>query len=1303
MKISALHKMLLLVLLFVSTATGTEKSKPSILILHSYHEGFSWTDGIEEGLETNFDKDKNEIYVEYLDSKRYEYEVVAPICARQLREKYSSINLDLLVLSDNNALTFMREYKDELFVDVPIVFCGINDYMPDMIKGFEGRITGTAEKVDPVSTVKFIRMLQPAAKNLYIITGVTQTSQKVKDEVERELGSFKHGFNLHFLDSLTTKDLCDALGKIAPNEAVLLVTFNRDKDNKFYTYEQSSKLISSYCKAPVYGLWDFYLTNGVVGGRMVSSRDQGEMAGLLGAKILNEGVIPPVITESPNKAIFDSIELTKHKLDESALPVDVIIVGRVEEKVWPLISLLSLVVMIFAFATISFIRIYILKSKGHVSSLAQIVRRNLLWATSMLLISLMTAFIIQTWYSYQYDKESLSSQLLSNKKQLISMIIGMAVDEVKQMRKAMELKGESEEEIKNAVIEHLSSYSFADGEGYIFGNDYNGNVLVNRFQPELLGKNIYNITDPDGVYLVQEIINVSKAPKGGFVEYKWHKPGKNTIVPKISFVRGIHDWDWSIGTGLYLDDIEQMVQEASQKMWQKLIVQVMIIIGFGIFAIAGTASVSAKITGRIDRELKQVTLGITEDVDREKNLDTTGFMIKEFKEIASSAMRTFKELDYTNKFIAEAHERTCALMDSVQAGIILVRVSDRVIVEANEAASKIAQVSPDEMLGHVCHEFICPVNEGECPALDYNEEICNSERSVRRSDGVEVPVLKTVRKMTLDGEDYLLESFVDITERKKAEQDLLLMNENLQHQTELATEMAEKAEVANKAKSQFLANMSHEIRTPMNAIIGFSSHLLEEDLPDEYLEFVKLINESGISLLSLINDILDLSKVEAGKLEIDVHEFKPYELFNCLKHMFDGQADRKGLYFNLVYENELPETAYADSERLQQCLINLISNAIKFTNEGGVTFRVSSGNSNNTSYLHFEVEDTGIGISKEKQSSIFDPFTQADSSTTRQYGGTGLGLSITKNISQLLGGSLELESQEGQGSRFLLTVPVRVSEGVEYGSIESYVQDDDGVERKQFSGQVLVAEDNSANQILIKTILRKVGLEPRIVDDGRQAVEAAMDGSYDLILLDIHMPVLNGFDTIREIHAIKPDVPVVALTASVFDEEQVRYKEAGFVDFIPKPIEKECLHKCLLNYLPGYNTSEGGVSSRKTSKASQKRMINFEEMVSICEDKNTILAVSEAICDGAEKILCSLDDNVKIGDYKGISQVAHQIKGMVANIGAEIVVDVAARLENAALAIDPELVNLYSRELFTKYTELVEYLSSAGWLDEVEL
>lgn len=386
--------------------------------------------------------------------------------------------------------------------------------------------------------------------------------------------------------------------------------------------------------------------------------------------------------------------------------------------------------------------------------------------------------------------------------------------------------------------------------------------------------------------------------------------------------------------------------------------------------------------------------------------------------------------------------------------------------------------------------------------------------------------------------------------------------------------LAEQRErLANKAKSEFLANMSHEIRTPMNAIIGFSDILADEDLTAEQKQDVNLIRESGHNLLTLIDDILDFSKIEAGQLNTEIIDCSLAKLLNTVGPLMRPTAIKKGLEFGIVEDSGLPAQIRSDPTRLKQCLINLIGNAIKFTNEGHVWVKVSLEEYEGKPYIRFDVADTGIGIPKEKQETIFEAFTQADGDTNRKYGGTGLGLTITKQLVELLGGELGLTSEAGKGSVFSFTIPANVDVAkqplLDRNNIDSDADPAHGeTEQPEYSGNVLVAEDVKTNQMLIKSLLERLGVQVTIVDNGNEALQKALTCQFDLILMDIQMPYMNGYEATEGIRKEGITTPIIALTANAMKGDEEKCLEAGCNDYLPKPIDHRELFKMLDEYLP---------------------------------------------------------------------------------------------------------------------------------------
>jgi len=388
----------------------------------------------------------------------------------------------------------------------------------------------------------------------------------------------------------------------------------------------------------------------------------------------------------------------------------------------------------------------------------------------------------------------------------------------------------------------------------------------------------------------------------------------------------------------------------------------------------------------------------------------------------------------------------------------------------------------------------------------------------------------------------------EIAERQQAE-------EALKEAKERADMLAREAQEASKAKSEFLANMSHEIRTPMNAVIGFSQILAEEELTDEQKGYADIIQDSGKDLLNLIDDILDLSKVEAGKIDIEIIDCSLTELLAAIESLVGPEIKVKGLDFEVAAGDGLPTQIRTDPTRLRQCLLNLINNAIKFTEQGHVYVNVSLQEIDDKPFIRFDVEDTGIGIPEDKQKAVFEPFTQADGSTTRKFGGTGLGLSIAKELAGLLGGELTVASEVGKGSVFSLTIPagldVTKQPFLDRHNIAGHLpREQDGPEQQRFSGHVLVAEDSKTSQKLIKSLLARLGLDVTIAENGKEAVDKALTTRFDLIFMDIQMPKMNGYKATKMLRKKGITTPIVALTAYAMRGDDAKCIEAGCDDYM---------------------------------------------------------------------------------------------------------------------------------------------------------
>lgn len=402
---------------------------------------------------------------------------------------------------------------------------------------------------------------------------------------------------------------------------------------------------------------------------------------------------------------------------------------------------------------------------------------------------------------------------------------------------------------------------------------------------------------------------------------------------------------------------------------------------------------------------------------------------------------------------------------------------------------------------------------------------------------------------------------------QKLEQEVEEQTSDLRKLLDEYKQMKEKAERAADAKGTFLANMSHEIRTPMNGVLAMNELLLETDLTDEQEEYCDLAHQSAQALLRIINDILDFSKIEAGKMDLEEIPFSLNDLMRGVSKMASASARNKDLEVLYQIDDQIPETIIGDPTRIQQILLNYGTNAVKFTEKGKIEFNVDLlENNKNDLALKFSVKDTGTGISDEKLSILFKPFSQADSSTTRKYGGTGLGLAICKQLAELMKGDVGADSEEGEGSTFWFKVnlkkEVSTNNQKETEKIETETSSNhSGNQQSAPPAKILVAEDNEVNQIVLERLLDKENFEVHFVNNGKEAVEAVENNHFDLILMDLQMPEMNGLEAttlIREKEKVNNTdrIPIIALTGSSVNDEEASCLEAGMDDYLTKPINK---------------------------------------------------------------------------------------------------------------------------------------------------
>ncbi|GAB7023168.1 ATP-binding protein [Salidesulfovibrio brasiliensis] len=996
------------------------RTSKRVLLLNSYHQNLAWVENINRGVidvlrptETGM-----ELLVENMDTKRVEY---SEEYKKQLHEvyahKYAKMRPDLVLASDNNAFEFLKEYHEELFKDVPVVFCGVNDFREEMLRD-QPLFTGVSEEVDALETVRVLLKLQPSTTRIFVINDDTPTGRAWESDMRKQLGRLGNHIKLTYARPMSFDSLLTLVSSLEPDTVVLLGAYFRDSLKRYIGGKEAVRQISEASRVPVFGLLDFALGNGIVGGMLTSGYRQGQAMAQLGLLVLS-GRHPedlPVITTGLVSPQYDYTQLRRFGMDPSDLPPDSDIINMPRSFYEQHYLALYGIGIFLAVQTlvILFLAVNITRRKQAENSLRRI-------------------------------REDL---------------------ELRVRERTSELK-ESEEALR-----------------VVFDSTHDG-IIVHTPEGFILDAN-QGMLDMFGI--------------------------KRRDLPTLSITRDI------CSRSCPLHQLSAMWREVA----------------------AGA-----------DHTFEWVARRPIDGTEFDVEIHLSPILFRKRAAILAN-VRNISERKHSENRLRQTLSKLEAILDNSLMGIAMTR--GEIVETINQRGAETFGYTPEEVEGANWAELIEP------------------------SDGHEILVRETTKSLSVTGE-YLTERLLtgkgnhaswcrmyakavdmrdlskgviwawdDITDIKTAEDELRATREQALN--------------ANRAKTEFLAAMSHEIRTPMNAIVGMTEITLQTELAEDQRDYLLTVKESADHLLQIINDILDLSKIEAKKLELDNVDFDlPRHMTTTIKAL-EVQAAQKGLDLTLDINENVPVCVKGDPVCLRQVIVNLVGNAIKFTHNGHVAVRVFPGETQlddegcKRHELRFEVEDSGIGIPPEFMDSIFQSFSQ----NTRAYGGTGLGLSICREIIKLMGGSISVESEAGRGSTFRFTVYMQP--GLTCPGIKTTAPLPAASDGKAL--HILLAEDNPVNVMVTALRLEEMGHTHDVAQNGEEVLEMLRSTSYDMILMDVEMPVMDGLSATRSIRAatpemgiLDPEIPIIAMTAHALKEFRDKCLEAGMNAYVSKPVDFE--------------------------------------------------------------------------------------------------------------------------------------------------
>lgn len=718
---------------------------------------------------------------------------------------------------------------------------------------------------------------------------------------------------------------------------------------------------------------------------------------------------------------------------------------------------------------------------------------------SRLLIAMLVGLLLVVGLVFFYLLPAFEKNAMRSKKEMLKALVQVAYKEVEAQYNKVQTGEWSEEKAKEEALEELREFTWGpESDDYFWVNDLNCVMVMHPYRKELKGQNLKEYQDSEGNYLFQDMVKTVRETGSGFVEYVWqYKDEIDREGHKLSYVRLFEPWGWVIGTGTYYDDIQR--DTASLKK------QVFSIAGLTLFLLVLAYLYSLRQGYKIEQQR------------REKK----------------------KEL-----MISESRMR--AVLEAVPDLIVCMRENGSVqsFHQAREPIQFLRELREDCEFTKLFPEDVAEKIQRGVAILQSGSPVSVIECSLMR-DGI--PNILEMR-MTSASQGVFVFLIRDVTDEYNSQEELALSKEA--------------AESANRAKSAFLANMSHEIRTPLNGILGYVDLMMEEcDQCDCNRGRLGIVHNCTRSLIAIINDVLDLSKIEAGRLDLNESVFMPEEILREPVDLVLLHLREKGIRLTSDFR-DLPKYLKGDPVRLRQIVLNLLWNAVKFTDAGEIALSVSATEDGDKVTLMVSVKDTGIGIPADKLDKIFEPFERGETGSSRS--GSGLGLPLAKKMIEMMNGRIEVESEEGKGSCFFFSIELKHAEGEDISPVKDRATDREA----RTNMKVLIVEDNPVNQRLAALLVERLGNTAVTASGGEQAIRLTQGGEFDVILMDVRMPGIDGIETTRRLRAAGVNIPIIALTAGAMEGTREKCLEEGMDDYLSKPITAEDMHLAFCRCCP---------------------------------------------------------------------------------------------------------------------------------------